>query len=84
MQLKILELPVKYNHVDPEEFDKYEDMGIEPPEDIRDGILKVNVPYGISAWNRDTEGEVALRLNTGETWKVFMPIEEFERLLTEL
>lgn len=84
MQLKILELPVKFNHTDPEDVDKYEDLGLEIPEDIREGILRVNVPYGITAWNEDTEGEVTLRLNCGEVWKIFMPFEEFERRLTEL
>lgn len=81
--MKRFELPVKFLDMDPEEADKYEELGIELPKRYKDEILKI-FPHALMGYNEDSEGDTTVRLLNGEAWKVYMTINDFENMIDEI
>ena len=79
--MKILELPIKFI-IPSEENEVYQEMGIKVDAPIEDGTLKIKAKF-IYAWARSDENSTSIYIKNGDSWKVYLSIEEFEKLLND-
>ena len=78
--MEFLELPVRFLLSDPDQIDKYKDMGIEIEPETEFGTLHTN-PASIAVFNEDDEEHVHLVLNNGIGYTIYMSIDEFKKLI---
>lgn len=84
--MKTLELPTKFYNNAEYDIEKFEDLGIDLPDDaINEGIMYVN-PKQIVWYNEDSAGKVNLVLNDGggDGHFIDMPFEEFLELIKNI
>lgn len=75
--MKFIKVPSKFYLNDPEEIEKYQEMGIKYELDIKEDFIYVNPKY-ISAINEGTDGNTTMRL-VGDPvpFAIEIPIKEF-------
>lgn len=78
--MKFLELPVKFLLSDPDEIEKYAEMGIEIDKETEMGIIHA-YPSNISTFNEDSEGHVMLTMNNGISYTIYLSEDEFKKVI---
>ena len=78
--MKFLELPVKFLLSDPEEIEKYEEMGITIEKETEMGTIFVN-PNSISTFNEDSDEHVMLTMNNSLSYTIHLSLEEFKEII---
>lgn len=79
--MKFLELPVKFLLSDPEEIEKYEEMGITIEKETEMGTIFVN-PNSISTFNEDSDEHVMLTMNNSLSYTIHLSLDEFKKVLS--
>ena len=78
--MKFLELPVKFLLSDPEEIEKYEEMGITIEKETEMGTIFVN-PNSISTFNEDSDEHVMLTMNNSLSYTIHLSLDEFKEII---
>lgn len=79
--MKYIKLPIKFRTLDEEVIDEYEILGLDIPEDEgEEGTLYIN-NVNISEFNEDSNGNIRLVMNSGNSITVYMSMLEFLDLI---
>lgn len=79
--MRIVELPVKVSVLTENEIEKYEELGLEIPDDANEGILYVN-PEQITAF-LPLDDSIDLELSSGRRINIYLNIEELLKILKD-
>ena len=80
---KFIELPIKVSEYTDEDYEKYESLGLEVPEDEgKDNVMYTHSDH-IAAYIALDNGTIDLALSSGMRIIVYLTLEEFEEKLNK-
>ena len=80
--MRLIDVPVKIIPITEAESDRMENLGYGSEPEPVDIMMSVNVKAITAYYRLPTENEVSLFLNNSSSpWRIFMTLEQFEKLL---